>query len=1423
MIYLFNNKEELIHIIKEQDLIEFTHKIEINTFDAAEFELPIEAIDKEIIEQMRFFGFFVRGRQFGVFKAYEVTMDDNYIIKGLDRAESDLRTVRIIKDKRLQSVTADQALNVALEGTGYQLGEREGLTKVNKTNFYYISPREALVKIIEAFNCEFRVRYEFVENKIINRYIDLYHRQGSYSGVQFEYGNNALEVTMEEDSDNVVTALIGRGKGEESTDSEGNATGGYGRRIEFTDIVWTKASGKPIDKPAGQNYIVLNDDIENKGLYQNGELKHRWGVFVDEEIEDKEVLLQATYQELLRLNNPIRKYKASILDLRDDIWLGDRVAIVKDSAKLSFEARIFSITIDKLNFDQSEVELGDYETLKSQSQSSSLNAVKEAVRELSEEQEAYNRKVQEMIDNKNAEIAEKMRVMRLDMDNGIEDAKNKAEKVKQEVAAKVDETVKVASQKAKNEITQEFNATYGDITVKMEELKSTADQLKTNDVDIKKLINDFKAQTQSQFSGIQGAQSRFEQTTEKAISDLTNVANGKADRSYVEQTVNGIKAEFTSIGAGGGPNMLRNSRADEGLKYWTEPNGRMSFTTHRYYFNGQKRMFLLSNGASVHSPRFIIKQNTNYMLNLIAFDANTARVKITFCKRRKGSINDFDEKQIIFDKTGSPAFNSDRAVKKSFSFNTGAFDEGYLLFEYQGRPNVWSGMFMTELDFYEGNNERKWQPAPEDQEAIVTNASASFERTAQGLKTQITALEQYTGESGILESRLKRYTEEQTSNTLKTIRENLSENYISKNKYTEDSEGITRRIEALGSQIDQENLVRLSETLKEYTVSNNNNNNNRFSRPEDGIFKMKISGSPSYTWLGPCFPLYIDKIAKGETYSVGFEYMIKSGVEVDKGLVFTLKKHSNNKGIFGQTFADKNTPKDRWLKAEFHFTADRDFEFDKSGNFPFYIYAVNNGEFWIQKPMLVKGGKLPPYRPNSLDSINLRIESKLAEYKQTVDGQFSTFSTEFGNNLRYATEGLNNKLATQEQALTTKIANQAQETDSKLQAQADETNQKLSSQNSVLNDKLDDFKESINGRFANYQQTVDGQVATIVSQFDGVLKKTDINITDGQISFGTGKSINGRTISSLLVQEPEAIALIAQLIKVKGDMVVDGSITSRHLASQSVRTGHMESGSVTTQILASNAVTADKLLVDSAMINKFVSNQAFIRELISQQAFITELNSIKIAAERIQGGRLSANNGATVFDLDNGTINLFSNTGTIRRIDDTSSSQFIKFNQVGLIGEYLRDNKAARIVIGTNQDKTENTENGTFAGMRLWSGAKNDVKESLYELVGDRIIFYANGQYRSPWIIHNNTKDGNSYLIPMNEKGVKHNLGRGDKHFSKAYIDDLFIGKGSQNVGGYLWDILTCFGILARYGWDLKNGAVQNHIKSNLINKYGFK
>lgn len=176
-----------------------------------------------------------------------------------------------------------------------------------------------------------------------------------------------------------------------------------------------------------------------------------------------------------------------------------------------------------------------------------------------------------------------------------------------------------------------------------------------------------------------------------------------------------FQTEVGKYSTQGGPNMLRNSRADDGLKYWTEANGRLGFTAHSFYFNGQKRMFELRPGAVVKSPRFIVKRGADYMLNMIGFDANSKSFKIYFCKRKKGNTVDFEEKQVIFEGIGSPIFNSSKAIKKSFKFNVGEFDDGYLQFEYlKNDPNKWGGLFMTELDFYEGINDRKWQPAPED-------------------------------------------------------------------------------------------------------------------------------------------------------------------------------------------------------------------------------------------------------------------------------------------------------------------------------------------------------------------------------------------------------------------------------------------------------------------------------------------------------------------------------------------------------------------------------------------------------------------------------------------------------------------------------------------------------------------------------------
>ncbi|CAM1658202.1 hypothetical protein SORA22_00620 [Streptococcus oralis] len=187
----------------------------------------------------------------------------------------------------------------------------------------------------------------------------------------------------------------------------------------------------------------------------------------------------------------------------------------------------------------------------------------------------------------------------------------------------------------------------------------------------------------------------------------------------------------------GGPNMLRNSRADYGLKYWTEGNGRLSFTAHTYYFNGQKRMFELRPGAVVKSPRFIVKRNTDYTLNILGFDNNSKYFKVYISKRVKDSNLDYQQRLLIFNGqpkwVNGPVFDNMKAVKKSITFNVGEFDECYLQFEYdRNNPNKWGGLFMTELDFYEGTTDRKWQPAPEDATMETDEAVRTIQNQLDG-------------------------------------------------------------------------------------------------------------------------------------------------------------------------------------------------------------------------------------------------------------------------------------------------------------------------------------------------------------------------------------------------------------------------------------------------------------------------------------------------------------------------------------------------------------------------------------------------------------------------------------------------------------------------------------------------------------------
>ncbi|HFZ4704528.1 TPA: phage tail spike protein, partial [Streptococcus pyogenes] len=507
MIYLFDKLERLVATVGTDDLLSWHFKVKNNDWDQASFEVPVDYD----VEPFVYFGFFnydpnQKEDVFKLFKVIDYNLEDSKFYKGLDKAESDLDTIAIIKDKRFRQSSADACIDGALEGTGYQVGKVEGITNVRTLSYYYISPRAALIKIVEAFNCEFNVRYTFINNKITSRYIDLKKRFGKPTGKQFEHGNNLLKVVYEESTDDIVTCLIGRGKGEEiqheeaePKDVEGHLPQeerrqGYGRRIEFTDVVWSVEKGDPIDKPAGQNFVALDSAREEYGLSQNGELKHRWGVFVNEEIEDKTELLKATWEELQRLSIPVRIYKAEILDIGPETWKGDSVAIIYDEVKIAFETRVDEIDIDKLNFNRSVVTLGDYSVVQNRESRSRKEAVQnmideslETITDLGMTFQEFLQGIEKRIETGKKEMEDNWRKVNLEFDNF-------KKKVEQEGLQfnTLKEQIKEVDERTDKEL-EEFRATLKNLALPEEAIKKITEAIKVDDIpSLKQNFDDLK-------------------------------------------------------------------------------------------------------------------------------------------------------------------------------------------------------------------------------------------------------------------------------------------------------------------------------------------------------------------------------------------------------------------------------------------------------------------------------------------------------------------------------------------------------------------------------------------------------------------------------------------------------------------------------------------------------------------------------------------------------------------------------------------------------------------------------------------------------------------------------------------------------------------------------------------------------------------
>ncbi|VMD59654.1 PblB [Streptococcus pneumoniae] len=69
------------------------------------------------------------------------------------------------------------------------------------------------------------------------------------------------------------------------------------------------------------------------------------------------------------------------------------------------------------------------------------------------------------------------------------------------------------------------------------------------------------SRTKNELAGVKSAQATYEETTTRRLSELTNLANGKASKSELTQTAEELASKIASVQAGSSRNYFRNSRS----------------------------------------------------------------------------------------------------------------------------------------------------------------------------------------------------------------------------------------------------------------------------------------------------------------------------------------------------------------------------------------------------------------------------------------------------------------------------------------------------------------------------------------------------------------------------------------------------------------------------------------------------------------------------------------------------------------------------------------------------------------------------------------------------------------------------------------------------------------------------------------------
>jgi phage minor structural protein, N-terminal domain protein len=509
----------------------------------------------------------------------------------------------------------------------------------------------------------------------------------------------------------------------------------------------------------------------------------KFSVVVDSPLINK---YSQIYEDVIEVNDEdvkdeasLRKYgeqyfKTSLCDMMEDslelevvgqsdvpVQMYDIVSLFHEVYNLDVRKKITKYTYSPMAKKLISIGFGQF---KSGLANAIGNAVSDAVKnEAQQLHDDFERQLERELKNADLAFDRHKEELANQFTDGLNAAKARAEEVKRELSDTIDqrfssfnngplqEAKRRAEEALRNAgastlLTQEAKRIGLDSIARLEAFKSQATSAQTalsGDLDVLKrtIANDIRpkqaqaeaeiakqvealVQTKKELAGIKSAQATYEETTTRRLSELTNLANGKASKSELTQTAEELASKIASVRVGG-VNLFKGSKDFSGswvnLGNWTRESEKyqgMTVMSRVGTWFGISQAFETKKGE-VYTLSFYIKSSIDRdRVNVYFTHASTNQLARTSPYMSSVNIsNEWQRTSVTFEITES----------------------GFILPRIE-RFNTEAPVYVAGLKLERGNISTDYSEAPEDIEGQISIVESSFRQRADALDAGVSRL-----------------------------------------------------------------------------------------------------------------------------------------------------------------------------------------------------------------------------------------------------------------------------------------------------------------------------------------------------------------------------------------------------------------------------------------------------------------------------------------------------------------------------------------------------------------------------------------------------------------------------------------------------------------------------------------------------------